>query len=909
MGDLRDDLRRWLSWLRPRDEERHLTDEIRFHIEREAEEYVSAGMSAEEARREALRQFGGIDKFAEESRDARPTRWAEDLYRDVRVGVRSLLRDPAYGVVAVLALAIGIGAATFVYTAVRGVLLDPLPYPNAERVVTLWETNATTGENHLQASPGNVLDWIERSQALERIAMAEPWGGDVMVDGRPVAVPAWAVSEGYFEVFGVRPFLGRAFVPEEYRDSLQSALMVSHASWLERFSADPDVVGTAVVVDGTPRTIVGVLPPGFSYPAMIVGDGGWPESSKEFWYPRPQRPGDIRTRSGNWIPAVGLLRDGASMERAQADLNRVAALIGDELPATNANLGVRAIPLRDELLGEAGRLLTLLAGVVGVLLVLAAANVASLVLARATAREREFAIRGAVGAARGRLVRQILAESALLIAVGAGLGLGLAWVAVDLFAAVAAGSLPRVGSLQVDGGVALFALGLSALVTAFAGLLPALRFARPDLAATIGDGSRGSTGGPGRGRAQNALVVAQVALALVLLIGAGLLTRSFLRLLDNDIGFEPAGLATVQAFIHDVTESAAERVSFVRSVSERISGLPGVDHAAMVSAFPFHPEQIDQRFNFGVVGRPNPAGSEPPSAQGTTITPGYFEAMGIPILQGRDFDDFDRAAWTTAEAATGDGTARAPSGRPVAIVSETVARRHWPGENPVGQRIHSMREGAPEVEIVGVVGDVRPYGYDTDPRAEIYFPHAWNGTGSVTWVARASAPGGATALVNGMREAVWAQAPSQSIYHAATSEEMIATSVAARRFNLALILAFSIVALVLALIGIYGLMAYATARRTGEFGIRLALGAGRGDIVRLVLGRAAKLALAGVALGVLAALVLTRFASSLLYGVPPNDPLTFVALAGLLVGTGMLAGYLPARRAAATDPMEALRAE
>jgi putative ABC transport system permease protein len=914
MGSLREDLRRVLGWFRPAAAERQLDEEIRFHLEREAEEYVRRGMAPEEARREALRQFGGVDRFAEAARDVRPTRWMEDLFGDLRVGIRSLARNPGYGIVAIAALVIGIGASTFVYSAVRGVLLEPLPYAHADRILTLWETNATTGEDHLQASPGNVIDWKERNQAFEVIAMAEPWGGDLVVEGRPVSIPAWAVSEGYFEVFGIRPPLGRLFAPEEHRDSLMTALIVSHRSWRERFAADPDIIGTTVELDGVPRTIVGVLPAGFGYPAGAPGDGGFRERAKEFWLPRYQQPWDLRTRSGNWIPAVGLVRDGVTPDRAQADLDRVAAQLAAENPNTNANMGVRAIPLREEVLGEAQVLLTILAGVVAVLLLLAGANVASLVMARATAREREFAIRGAVGAGRGRLVRQILAESALLVALGAGLGLALAWIAVDLFASVAAGALPRVANIRVDREAALFALAVSAVVTLLAGLLPALRVARADPGTPMREGGRGTIGSA-RARTQNALVVAQVALALVLLIGGGLLAQSFRRLLENDLGFEPQGLATVQAFVYDVAETPGERVALVRTVVERMRALPGVTGAAMVSAFPFHPEQIDQRFNFTVVGRPDPGGAEPPSAQATTVTPRYFELMEIPLVAGRAFTDFDRAQWAEGGRGFVPGTGGAANaadtrgGAPVAIVSETVARRHWPGESAVGQRIQGLRDGAPEVEIVGVVGDVRPYGYDTDPRAEIYFPHAWNGAGGVTFVARARSPGAAAGAVDAMREALWELVPNQSVYFAGTSEQMIASTLAARRFNLALILAFSTTALILALIGIYGLVSYTTARRTGEFGIRMALGADRGDILRLVLGGAARLAVFGVALGVLAALGLTRFVSSLLYGVPANDPVTFGAFAALLAATGIIAALVPARRAASTDPMAALRAE
>lgn len=907
-----DDLRRFFGWLRPARAERQLDEEIRFHLDRETEEYVKQGMDREEARREALKQFGGVDRFAEETRDVRPTRWLEDLARDARVGARSLIRNPGYGVVSIAALAIGIGASTFVYSAVRGVLLEPLPYPHAERIVTLWETNATTGEDHLQASPGNVIDWKARNQAFEIIAMAEPYGGDIVVDGRPVAVPSWAVSEGYFEVFGIRPVAGRLFTPEEHRDSLQTALILSHGSWQSRFGGDPAVVGKTIEMDGVPRTIVGVLPDGFAYPSGTPGDGGFAEPVKEFWQPRIEQPWDLRTRSGNWIPAVGLLREGVSVDQAQADMDRVAAAIGQENPTTNANLGVRVIGLREETLGQATVLLSILAGVVAVLLLLAAANVASLVLARATAREREFAIRGAVGAGRGRLVRQILAESGLLVAVGSLLGLSLAWVAIELFTSLGAGALPRVANIRLDSGVVSFALAIAALVTVFAGLVPAIRFARPDLGASIGDGARGSAS-VSRSRTQNALVVVQVAMALVLLIGGGLLARSFTRLLDNDLGFEPEGIATVQAFIYDIADGPAERVAFVRDALDRMRALPGVQGAAMVSAFPFHPEQIDQRFNFTVVGSAAAAGAEPPSAQGTTVSPGYFELMGIPLREGRVFDEFDRADWDAgASPPPGIGGAGRPSestGRPVAIVSETVARRHWPGESAVGRFIQGVRDNSPEVEIIGVVGDVRPYGYDTEPRAEIYFPHAWNGTGAVTLIARAETPESAPGLVDAMRETVWQIAPSQSIYHAATSDQMIARTLAARRFNLALILGFSAVALTLALIGIYGLMAYTTARRTGEFGIRMALGADRAIITRLVLARAAQLSLAGVAIGVLVALALTRYVSSLLYGVPAHDPLTFVGLAALLAGTGLLAGYIPAHRAAGTNPMHALRAE
>ncbi|MGH7557331.1 MAG: ABC transporter permease, partial [Gemmatimonadota bacterium] len=726
----------------------------------------------------------------------------ETLLHDLRYAIRSLRKSPGFTAVAVLTLALGIGAATAIFSAVDHVLLRPLPYADADRVVTLWEADGATGGTKREVAAGNFFEWQQRTSSFSAMGLAEPYGYDLTDRMPPLRTDSWRVTEGFFEALGVEPILGRTFLPEEYEEYAPDAptvLLISHEVWQQRYGSDPDIVGRRVQIDFEPATVVGVLPPGLDYPGEA---GTWVPLTFQVtggYDPRADR-------TSSYMRAIARLKPGVTIEQARRDMERAAAVLAAEFAETNAQTGATVVPLEEQILGDVRTGLLVLFGAVTFLLLIACANVASLLLARAAERGREFGVRAALGAGRTRLTRQLVTESLVLAVLGGVAGVALGYVGVRAFMLLSPTDLPRLDTIGIDGRVLLFAICGTVLTTLIFGLAPAVRFSRPDLLPALQGGGRSGTPGRMRNRLRRALVVAQVALALMLLIGSGLLARSFVRLLSNDPGFAVERRATLQLFLWDRNPTAADRIRRVREIDARMEAVPGVESAAVVSALPFHPQQIDVEDQLIVEDRPLTDG-QIPRVFTTTASPDYFQVMGIPLVRGRMFTDQDRED--------------APR---VALINETLARRFFAGEDPVGQRVTIGVMSAPATrEIVGVVGDVRPTTLDSDPRPELYVPYAQSGTGHVTFVVRTRTD--ASALLPTLREQIWQVDPGQSIDQSAALEDLVSGTLVERRFHLLLLGVFSVLALLLAAIGIYGLINFITRHRLREIGIRLALGA------------------------------------------------------------------------------------
>jgi predicted permease len=867
--------------------DREIDDELSFHIDMVASELTAAGVSASSARDEARRQFGDVDRARRSlrregrghEREQRRADLGNELRQDIVFAGRQLRRSPGFAAVAVLTLALGIGATTAIFSVVDGVLLRPLPYPEADRLVRVWQYEPREAERD-DASPANFVDWRERNRSFQGLGFFQYYGHDVRGEaGETISIDSWLVSEDYFGVLGVRPRLGRVFLPEEYRAGGARVAIISTALWQQRYGGDPGVIGRQEVLDGVTHTIVGVMPATFQFP-----------EKRHIWAPKILTEGEMRDRGGTYVAVVGRLRPGVSLAAAQADMRRIATDLAAAYPRTNAGVGVQLASLPNDLLGAVRPALLVLLGAVVCVLLVACANVANLLLARGADRGREFAIRAALGAGRTRLARQMVTESAMLAVLGCGLGLLFGRWGIQVLLALSPATLPRAEEITLDGRVLLFAVGITVATAFLFGLAPARAFSRPDLNDALRDGGRGSSGSRGRLRLRGALIVAEVALALVLLVGSGLLIRSFISVLRVDPGFAPSERAMVQLFMWDLYPKAELRAGFLRDALARMSSVPGVRAVGAVSAMPFADANIGIQAPMTVQGRPTPAAGEEPSVYTTVATNGYFEAAGVALRRGRTFAASDDAA--------------APR---VALVSESLAERHFPGEDPIGKQISVRFDGGRPREIIGVVADVRHDGLHQPPRVEMYMPHAQFPFGSMTLVARTA--GDPAAAVPALQRAVWDVNANQAIYAATTVDALVADSLRERRFNLSLIGGFAALALLLAAVGVYGLISYSTSRRTNEFGVRLALGANARQITAAAMGDGVRYAVAGVVLGLLASFALTRSLSSMLFGVTATDPLTYAVLAAVMLAVAGLASFIPARRALRVDPVTALRGE
>ena len=820
----------------------------------------------------------------------------QTLLQDLRYGARMLLKQPGFTLIAVVTLALGIGATTAIFSVVNGVLLRPLPFAQPERIVTLWENNSKDGLERDDVSPANFLDWRDRNGSLMELASVNPYSVDYQGKTEPETWQAALVSEGFFNLLGASAYLGRTFLPSEYRDGVNFddnrqvksfSVVLSYHLWQQRFGGDRALIGQTLMLDGVPATVVGVLPPEFQLRLF--------EREKLLYLPQAPDESWRQQRRATYLKVVGRLKPEVTLEQARADMQTIAAQLSAEYPQTNGGVGVTTVALPEYLTGEVRPALLLLLGAVGLVLLIACANVANLLLTRGAAREREFAIRTAVGAGRGRLVRQLLSESLLLALLGCAAGLLLAYWGVDAIIALSPDGIPRLEQVGIDRVTLLFAAGLSGVTALIFGLAPALHFARPQLYNSLKESASSASGSPARRRLRGALVVVEIALSLVLLVGAGLLLRSFYTLLQTDPGFAAERVVALQTFLWARYPKPEQRVAYAQEALEKLRSVPGVSAAGVTTALPFLESSLDASLPFTVEGRPAPPSGQEPTVYWTVASRDYFDAVGMKLQRGRMFNEFDKAD--------------AP---PVTLINETMARRHFPNEDPIGRKLITrgrQRGNAPptHVEIIGVVSDVRHDGLDKEPRAEHYRPFSQIANGSLIFAVRTTVE--PATLIPTLKARLWEVNATQPLYAVETLDKLIFASLQARRFSLLLLGAFAVLALALALVGIYGVMSFATAQRRHEIGIRLALGANAGDILRLILRQGLRLTLLGIGLGLAAALLLTRLLRTLVYGVSASDPLTFACTALLLTAAALLACWIPARRATKVDPMVALRCE
>ena len=865
-------------WKRRRQRDHDLDEELRGHLRMAIEERVARGEPYLDAERAARREFGNLGQVSEVTREMWGNAWFERLMQDVRYGARTLRRSPAFSLIAGLTLALGIGATTAMFTIVHAVLLRPLPYPHSDRLVQMSYQNPKSP----YAGPGMAdVDWIAIRDKLQLFDRAAAYGPAVVTltnAGDPARIAGGSATAELFEALGIPAVRGRTLARADEATGSEKVVVLGDRLWRERFSADPAIVGKPITLDGVPRTVVGIMPPGFNFP-----------NDAQLWLPLELHP---TPSFSQLVSVMGRLREGVTTDQAAAEVASIAGASATANPSEprRDKRWAPVVSLKSSVVEKAQRSLLVFGGAVGLVLLIACANVANLLLMRATSRHREMAVRAALGAGRRRLVRQLVTESALLWISAGAAGIGVAMVGVRALLALAPpGRIPRQDEIGVDATALGFALTASLVTGLIFGLIPAIRATRGAVRDALAATSRTMTGRDGRLR--GALVVAEIALALVLLAGAGLMVQSFVRMRSLELGFQPSKVATLTVDLPDASyQSAAAMQEFHRAMLERLSRAPGVASAAAVNFVPLGAALIRGDFTL-------PGGQKRPPGfivAKPSVSPGYFKTMGIQLLSGREFTDADAAA--------------APR---VVIVSKSVADKIWPGQNAVGQLISMSDNPGPGdwISVVGVVDDVAQETLDGHRDVSMYSPYAQHKhpffLQHMTYVVRAN--NDARDLFPVMRQALREVDRLQPIGSIITMEGSIAATVADPLFHARLIGVFSAFALVLAGIGIYGVVAYSVAERTHEIGIRVALGAARGDVMRMVLRRVGGLVIPGVVIGVVGALATTRVLSTLLFDIEPNDPATFAGVAALLVVVAIVAGLVPARRASRVDPLVALR--
>ena len=801
----------------------------------------------------------------------------DSLLKDSRYSIRLMIKSPAFTVVALIALALGIGANTAIFTVVNAVLFRALPYADADRLVTVYGTNPVQGQSRVPLSVADFLDWRARNQIFEPMAAYSNAPLNYTGGETPERIPGLAVTADFFNVLGVQPPMGRAFLPDEDKPDSNQVAVVSYGFWQRYLGSDPARVGESLTFNGRSYTVVGVMPPSFSF-GMRDKVGAWTAIKLN----PPTRRGPY------FMWGLGRLKPGASEDQARSEMMSITNGIREQTGSSNTDWNLTAINMKQELVGDVRpAMLVLLAAVVFVLLI-ACANVANLLLGRAAAREKEIAIRTALGASRGRIVRQLLTESILLAGLGGVLGLLLASWGVELLLAFIPENIPRVRELQMDAKVFAFTIGISLLSGIVFGLAPAIQSSRLNLNSSLKEGGR-SGEGVGKRRMRSALVVAEIALSLVLLIGAGLMIKSFAALQKVNVGFNPDNLVTMEISLTGSRyRDRAQISSFYQQLLQRVEAIPGVESAGINISLP--PALLTVSDDFAIEGQPASSDQTYPIADLLLISPSYFRTLGIPLLQGREFTDADKS-----DAAS------------VIIINETLARQFFPGENPIGKR---MRQNAnsrnPWSEIVGVVADVKYSGIDVPTGPSMYESYLQNPSSWVYLAVRGATP---LRLVPAIRSEVWSLDKDLPVSQVRTMDELIYRSKAEPRFRTMLLSVFGGVALLLAAVGIYGVISYSVTQRTHEIGLRMALGAEARDVLRLVVRQGLMLAGIGIGIGLAGAFALTRLMSKLLFGVSATDLLTFAVISLLLTGVALAASLVPARRAAKVDPMVALRYE
>jgi putative ABC transport system permease protein len=806
----------------------------------------------------------------------------ETLFRDLRHCVGMLFRRPGFTFTAVITLALGIGANSAIFTVLNAVMLRPLPYPEANRLVQISETRSHQKNREDSVSPHNFIDWRDQSWRFEQIAAYRYLAFNFTDGYRPERIAGAGVSASFFKVLGVTPQLGRDFHEEDDAPGMNRVAILSDGLWHRRFGSFTEIIGRAITLNGESYKIIGIAPREFRFPA-----------SAELWTPLGIDLNRV-ARGDHFLRVIGRLRTGTALQSAQSEMDAIAYRIQQQFPNTNAGRGVNLVGLHEQMVGRVRPIFFVLLSAVGLLLTVAMVNVANLQLAHAAARQKEFAIKLALGSNRRRLIQQCLVESLLLALAGGGLGLLVAFWGTGALVSSIAAHLPRANEIRVDGWALFFTLTVSLATGLLSGLAPTLNLLNTDLNDSLKEGERGTTNR--NRRLHDLFVISEVALAVVLLIGAGLLIKSLYRLQRVDPGFSQQGTITAQISLPDGQYGEGQlQADFFRRVIERLGAIPEVQYAGAVSDLPFSGSRTNGTFE--IENRPPAAPGESLNADLRIVTPNYFKAMGIPLLEGRDF-------------ASSDGR-QAPG---VAIVNRSLARLYWPDENPIGRR---LIVGTPEErayyggpiwrQIVGIAGDVKHENLRAEATPEIYVPHLQSPTPRMSLVVRGRSDPSSMAALTG--SAVQSMDPEQPLYNVRNMGERVAQSVSTQRMNAFLLAVFATIALCLAAVGIYGVVSYTVTQRTHEIGIRMALGAQPRDVLRLVIKYGMRVTLIGVGIGMIAAVVLTRFISSLIFGISPADPLTFLGVAALLGATAFLACYVPVRRAVRIDLLKTLRSD
>ena len=856
--------------------ERDLDDELRAYVEQLTEEKRQEGMSAAEALRAARIELGGVEQVKEEVRQVRTGQMLEELLQDLRYGLRTLRKSPAFTVVAALALALGIGANTAMFSVAYGILLRPLPYPDADRVAVVYMRYFPRDFVYGTLCVRDYLMWKENNRAFEDPSLFRTMRMDIGgKEGVPEQVQGAAVTAGLFSTLGVRPLIGRAFAAGEDRPGAMLLAVISESIWRRRFAASPAVLGQTIVMNGAPATVIGVMPGTFRFPRR----------DSEVWTNLQLNP---PTRYGPWFyRGVARLKPGVTLEQAQAEMNNIGLLMMQQNPYYK-RLALPVLGLRNALLGTTLKpAILVLAGAVGLVLLIAVVNVANLMLARATVREREMALRLSLGARRGRLVRQLLTESVLLAVMGGAAGLALAWGGIELIRVWNPGNLPFIDSVRLDGGALAFMVVVSMLTGILFGLAPAVQSARTDLNSTIKEGGRAG-GSQARGRTRAVLVVAEIAISLTLLVGAGLLLRSFVNLQRVTGGFSTPPRQILTMLVSPGNQKYSDPragYAFYDEVLRRAQGVPGVEAAAITDSLP--PDRQSDADTFEIEGQKLAPGELNPIISHLTVGPDLFKTLGVPLLKGRFFTGHDNG-----------------ESAPVAIVSEGFVRRFLPNQGALGTRI---KYGGTWMEIVGVVGNVKYMGLTVDTDPAYYLPFGQSYGPRMYLAVRSS--GDAARLTAALRQAVQSIDPGITLAQIITMEQSLALSISQPRFDTMLLTLFAGIALLLAGVGIYGLIAYSVAQRTHEIGVRMALGAARADVVRMVVRQGASLAAIAIVLGLGGALALTRLLKTMLFGIEVTDALTFAAAPVGMMLVVLLATLVPALRATRISPVVALRYE
>lgn len=859
--------------------------EMRAHVRLQVEANIEAGMSPDEAERQALRSFGNVPKARDAAYDVRGGGLLETVTQDIRYGARVLAKHKAFTIVAVVTLALGIGANTAIFSVVNELLLRPLPFRDPERITTLWEISPE-GRHQNTTSRANFRAWREQSSSFEYMAAFTDQRVNLTDAGEPEELTVQIATADFFKVLGVEPLLGRTFLPEGQERGDQPITILSYGLWQRRFGGQPSIIGQQITLNGKKATVVGVMPRNFQFYIRQRGTG----RPAELWSffpiaPFPNGAGEV----GRFLSSVGRLKPGVSPAQADAELRTIEARLAEASPKFNKNYSAEVLPLREQFFGNVRRPLWLMLGAVGFVLLIACANVANLLLSLASAREKEIALRAALGAARTRIVRQLLTESLLLALMGSVLGLGLAWIGIKALIAISPSDIVGLDGVRMNLTVLAWTLGVSLLTGIVFGLAPALQVSRLNLNDTLKEGGKSESSGSGNNRRlRSGLVVAEIALAVVLLASAGLLVKSFIRLQQVDRGFNTDNVLTMVVRLPGSKyDDDPEVVQFFGQALEKVRVLPSVQSAGIVNYLPFY-GGLGAATGFAIEGRPAPPVGQEPSTNVRVADSDFFKTMGIPLLRGRTFSDVENREV-----------------KHVILINETMAAKYFPNEDPIGKRLDvAMFDKPNPAEVIGIVGNVRYESLVDEMEPLVYFPLSDLTYPFMTLVIRTSSD--PVSIAAPVQREIRSIDPNQPVSDVRTMNQVMAETVSRSRFNTLLLAIFAGLATLLSAVGIFGVMNYSVGQRTRELGLRLAIGAQPRQVLLLVLRQGMLLTVVGVVLGLAAALALTRLLSGLLFGVEPFDPLTFTAISAFLMAVSLLACYLPARRAMKIDPLVAL---